>query len=58
MERRLSYQELSAVLETVQELKVTRFQAVEDENKSNLDVSENDLNSRIRKSPLKHTQQA
>ena len=43
----VSHQELNAFLETVQELKVTGFQTVEDENKSNLDVSENDLYSRI-----------
>ena len=43
----VSHQELNAFLETVQELKVTGFQTVKDENKSNLDVSENDLYSRI-----------
>ena len=43
----VSHQELNAFLETVQELKVTGFQTVKDENKSNLDLSENDLYSRI-----------
>ena len=42
-----THQQLNAFLETVQELKVTGFQTVEDENKSNLDVSEKDLYSKI-----------
>ena len=46
-ETSVTYQQLSTFFETVQELKMTGVQTVEDENKRNLKVSENDLYSRI-----------
>jgi len=43
----VTQEELNAFLQTAQELKVTGLQIVEDDNKSNLDVSRNDLYSRL-----------
>jgi len=43
----VTQEELNSFLETAQELKVTGLQNVEDDNKSNLNVSENDLYGRL-----------